>query len=204
MVAVGAGLVIVWYMSDHAAVPPVVLPAQAAIPQPAGNDSLLVTHPAVPTNITAQPPSSRGWTNPVQNVDPRPWEQILDSILTGAGEASEKADMLTNLMTLAPVEAEVELAQHLVNLAEDDHYDGAAAFLTNATTPAAVATVLLNDLLNRKNTLKLPMLLVIARNQDHPLKDQAKDMLELFLQADYSTNWDQWASAVDTWLQENQ
>jgi hypothetical protein len=29
-------------------------------------------------------------------------------------------------------------------------------------------------------------------------------MLELFLQADYSTNWDQWGGAVDAWLQQNQ
>jgi len=27
--------------------------------------------------------------------------------------------------------------------------------------------------------------------------------LELFLQADYSTNWDQWQAAVDDWLQQN-
>jgi hypothetical protein len=48
------------------------------------------------------------------------------------------------------------------------------------------------------------MLLAIARNNEHPLKDQAKDMLELFLQADYGTNWDDWSSAVDNWLQQNQ
>ena len=59
-------------------------------------------------------------------------------------------------------------------------------------TPSAVSTLLMNDLLNRHNSLKLPMLLAVASNGDHPLKDQAKDMLELFLQADYGTNWDQW------------
>jgi hypothetical protein len=89
-------------------------------------------------------------------------------------------------------------------MAQDDHYDGVAGLLTNATTQPEVATVLMNDLLNRRNTLKLPMLLAIARNNEHPLKDQAKDMLELFLQADYGTNWDDWSSAVDNWLQQNQ
>jgi hypothetical protein len=112
--------------------------------------------------------------------------------------------MITNLMRVAPEEAQVELAQHLINMTQDDHYDGVAQLLTNATTQAAVSTVLMNDLLNRRNNLKLPMLLAIARNEDHPLKDQARDMLELFLQADYSTNWDQWAGAVDAWLQQNQ
>jgi hypothetical protein len=61
----------------------------------------------------------------------------------------------------------------------------------------------MNDLLNRRNTLKLPMLLAIASNTDHPLAGQAKDMLELFLQTDYGTNWNQWSDAVTTWLQQN-
>jgi hypothetical protein len=66
-----------------------------------------------------------------------------------------------------------------------------------------VANVLLNDLLNRNNTLKLPMLLAIARNSDHPLKDQALDLLGLLTQKDNGTNWDQWSTSVDTWLQDN-
>ena len=140
----------------------------------------------------------------MEAADSRPWEERLDGILLGAGEVNDKADMIRKLMTLAPAEAQVELAHHLVNMVQDDHYDGAAELLTNATTQPEVATVLMNDLLNRRNTLKLPMLLAIARNDDHPLKDQAKDMLELFLQADYATNWDQWSSAVDAWLQQNE
>jgi hypothetical protein len=100
-------------------------------------------------------------------------------------------------------EAQVELTQHLVNMVQDDHYDGAAQLLTNSTTPAAVSTVLMNDLLNRNNTLKLPMLLDVASDGDHPLKDQARDMLELLIQEDDGTNWDQWAASISTWLQNN-
>jgi hypothetical protein len=88
-------------------------------------------------------------------------------------------------------------------MTQDDHYDGVAQLLTNAATQSAVSTILMDDLLNRKNTLKLPMLLAIARNGDHPLGGQARDMLELFIQTDYGTNWDQWADAIDTWMQQN-
>ncbi len=88
-------------------------------------------------------------------------------------------------------------------MVQDDHYDGAAQLLTNAVTPSAVSTVLMNDLLNRANTLKLPMLLAVAQNTDHPLKDQAREMLELLLQQDNGSNWDQWSAAIDTWLQNN-
>ena len=88
-------------------------------------------------------------------------------------------------------------------MVQDDHYDGTAAMLTNAATPADVSDVLMNDLLNRNNALKLPMLLAIARNDNHPLKDQALDLLGLLTQEDNGTNWDQWSSTIDTWLQNN-
>lgn len=204
VVAIGAGLLIAWYMGNHDKVAPVVLPETAQISQPAVIGPPLVTSNKAPVSGSALPALERGFTNTVEEVDSRPWEQRLDGILLGAGEPNDKSDMIRKLMTVAPVEAQVELAQHLINMTQDDHYDGVAELLTNTTTQTAVATVLMNDLLNRRNTLKLPMLLAVARNEDHALKDQAKDMLELFLQADYAANWDQWASAVDTWLQQNQ
>jgi len=204
MVAIGAGLVIAWYMGSHETAPPVVLTNEAPLLQ----TSDLAPPPPPPAKGpalgVALPPLTPVWTNPVDPSAALHWEEKLDDILLRGGEPNDKADLITNLMRSAPPEAQVELAQHLINMAQDDHYDGTAEMLTNATTPAAVATVLMNDLLNRRNNLKLPMLLAIARNDDHPLKDQAKDMLELFLQADYGTNWDQWASAVDAWLQDNQ
>ena len=149
----------------------------------------------------------RGWTNPVPDPDAQHWEQKLDEILLGSSgiaEVNDKSDAILKLMTVAPPNGQRELAQHLINMTQDDHYDGVAQLLTNAATQTDVSTVLMNDLLNRRNTLKLPMLLAIARNPDHPLDGQAKDMLSLFLQADYDTNWDQWSAAVDTWLQQNQ
>jgi hypothetical protein len=88
-------------------------------------------------------------------------------------------------------------------MVRDDHYDGAAQLLTNAATPTAVSSVLMNDLLNRNNTLKLPMLLSVAREDNNPLKDQAREMLELLIQEDNGTNWDQWSSSIDAWLQNN-
>ena len=204
MVAIGAGRLIAWWMDIHQAAAPVVLSEQIRIPPPVVIEPSVPAPVSLPVHSSVQPPMARGGINPAEAADSLLWEQKLDSILMAGGEANDKADAIRKLMTVAPAGAEVELAQHLINMTQDDHYDGAAELLTNATTPAAVATVLMNDLLNRRNTLKLPMLLAIARNDEHPLKDQAKDMLELFLQADYSTNWEQWSGAVDTWLQDNQ
>ena len=101
------------------------------------------------------------------------WEQQLDDILLGDDDDNGKADKLLALIPQAPAEAQQELAQHLVNMVQDDHYDGAAE------------------------------LLAIARNSAHPLKDQALDLLGLLTQEDNGTNWDQWGATIDTWLQDN-
>ena len=90
-------------------------------------------------------------------------------------------------------------------MVQDDHYADTANLLTNSTTPSAVSTVLMNDLLNRNNSLKLPMLLDIARTDDHPLRDQAREMLELLLQEDHGSNWDDWSTSINNFLaQQNQ
>jgi hypothetical protein len=47
------------------------------------------------------------------------------------------------------------------------------------------------------------MLLAVASDNDHPLKDQARNLLELMIQEDDGTNWDQWAASINTWLQNN-
>jgi hypothetical protein len=204
MVAIGLGLLI-GRLSYRGGTPPVKLVDPIQLPRPTEPSTAIPTNVQVRNPVTQQPPPPQeaGWTNPAPEADSGPWEQRLDKILMEGGDVNDKSDMIRNLMTAAPDDAQVELAQHLINMTQDDHYDGAAELLTNATTQTSVATVLMNDLLNRRNSLKLPMLLAIARNDEHPLKDQARDMLELFLQADYSTNWDQWQSAVDDWLQQN-
>lgn len=131
------------------------------------------------------------------------WEKQLDDVLLSDTDPNTKADKILALIPTAPAAAQVELSQHLVNMVQDDHYDGAAQLLTNSTTPVGVSTVLMNDLLNRTATLKLPMLLAVARDNDHPLNGQARDMLELLLQEDNGTNWDQWGASINTWLQNN-
>jgi hypothetical protein len=203
-VAIGAGLLYALWTGRHEMATPVVSAGAIQLLEPTIPEPALAGPVKASATGSTRRPAGQGWTNQTEPADSRPWEQRLDGILLGAGEINDKADMIRKLMKDAPAEAQVELAHHLINMVQDDHYDGAAELLTNASTQPEVATVLMNDLLNRRNTLKLPMLLAIARNDDHPLKDQAKDMLELFLQADYGTNWDQWASAVDVWLQQNQ
>jgi hypothetical protein len=193
------GTLIGWLVSRRGDVAPVAVPAVT-------NQPLAVAPQAADAPVTKPLPvvreSRHAKASRVDDGFPD-WEQRLDDILLGDDDENGKADRILALIPRAPAEAQQELAQHLVNMVQDDHYDGTAEMLTNAATPADVSNVLMNDLLNRNNGLKLPMLLAIARNSDHPLKDQALDLLGLLTQEDNGTNWDQWSSTIDTWLQNN-
>jgi hypothetical protein len=201
--AAAVGLLIGWMASRQGDVAPIVVPPSSIPP-------MLVLPQAPPTTpeptVATVAPRRAAQTEPVPAPAPQyatDWEQKLDDILLSDVDANTKADRILALIPTAPPDAQVELSQHLVNMVQDDHYDGAAQLLTNAVTPSAVSTVLMNDLLNRNNTLKLPMLLAVAQNSDHPLRDQAREMLELLLQQDNGSNWDQWSAAINTWLQNN-
>jgi len=205
-VAAVLGTLIGWLASRQGDVAPVAVPPASA---PAANPSLAIAPAAAQTPdprsvpiIIHEPVREEPGVGADQGFPD--WEQKLDDILLAEEEPNTKADRILALIPTAPPDAQVELSQHLVNMVQDDHYAGAAQLLTNAVTPSAVSTVLMNDLLNRANTIKLPMLLAVAQNSDHPLKDQAREMLELLLQQDNGTNWDQWSSSIDTWLQNNQ
>ena len=201
-VAGGMGILIGWLASRQGSVQPIIVPATSE-PSPV----ILPAAPPAPAAGPARPALASRAKLPAADsmIDPGPaeWEQKLDAVLLSEADDNTKADRILALIPTAPPDAQAELSQHLVNMVRDDHYDGAAQLLTNAATPTAVSSVLMNDLLNRNNTLKLPMLLSVAREDNNPLKDQAREMLELLIQEDNGTNWDQWSSSIDAWLQNN-
>jgi hypothetical protein len=202
----GVGVFIGWMKSGAGDIQPIAVP-------PSSNQSSILIAPVDMTSDGTPLVSTAGALRvkrprPVHLPPPPPeenmeWEQQLDDVLLADTDPNTKADRILALIPTAPTNAQVELSQHLVNMVQDDHYDGAAQLLTNPATPSDVSTVLMNDLLNRNNTLKLPMLLSVARDDDHPLKDQAREMLELLIQQDDGTNWDQWGASINTWLQNN-
>jgi hypothetical protein len=71
------------------------------------------------------------------------------------------------------------------------------------TTSSNVDEVLLADVLNRNGSLKMPILLQVARTPNHPLAAEAKDMLERLLEEDYGTDWTRWETKMRAYLKEN-
>jgi hypothetical protein len=165
------------------------------------DDGTMETNPVVAVNT---PPDAGDKPEEDEKPAPPTWEDTLDGILLGDENEDAKADKIIALMQYAPADAQEELSQHAVNMTQDTHYDGLSNLLMNVSTSTNVAEVLLNDLLNRDNKLKLTMLLKVFETPDHPMKENAHDMLQLFVQEDYGTDNKKWEDAVAEWLKDNE
>lgn len=138
-------------------------------------------------------------------VDGLPWEEKLDQILLDEGsDENAKADQLLKMIPSLSEEAQLEVLQHVVNLVSDDHFEATGQILTNHLSNEEVLSVLMTDLMNRTNTLKLPLLLQLAKNEEHPLRQEAKDLLEFYVEEDHGTNWPLWEKGIQKWLKENE
>jgi hypothetical protein len=131
------------------------------------------------------------------------WEDKVDEILGSTSSDPDKAKQMLEMFPQLSAAGQEEVAQHLSNLMPDQDYGLMQAYLTNAALPEEVLDVLLGDVLNRPNSLKLPALLAVARTPQHPKAAEAKDFLELFLEEDYGNDWEKWQGSMEQWLKEN-
>jgi hypothetical protein len=152
--------------------------------QPLANDGLMGTSSAT-TNLVAG------------------WEDKVDEILGSDSSDPDKARQMLEMFPTLPADGQEELGQHLSNLLPDQDYGLLRKHLTNPDLPEDVLDVLLDDVLNRPNSLKLPALLEVARSPQHPKAAEAKDFLELFLEEDYGADWDKWQAGMEQWLKDN-
>jgi len=182
--------------------------------------------PSQPTTVSVTPappaPAAPSVTPAVPAPSPRPaavaaapttqapatglitdWEQRIDTLLTTAGDESAKSKELLSLLPNLPEDGQVEAAQHLSNLLADEDFKLLTPTLTNAAMPEAVLDVLMTDVLNRPNGLKLTALLDVARVPNHPKAEEARDILEVYVDENFGENWAGWQSAIDKWLKEN-
>ena len=154
--------------------------------------------PPEPTTHQSPPAVSATGTNLITD-----WEDKVDEILGPEGEDSEKVKKLLEMFPRLPEDGQVEVAQHLSNLVPDENYEPLGKYLKDPKLPEPVLDVLLADLLNRPNSVKLPLLIDVAREPQHAKATEAKDLLELFLEEDYGTDWTKWQAKMEEWLKAN-
>lgn len=172
------------------------------VPTPAAKLPPTMTAPAqvtVPPTAPAEDP----------NAKIADWEQRIDDVLTGQEDETLKAKKLLAVFDRLPEDGQVEAAQHISNLLPDEEYAELGKHLRDPKTPEAVLEVLMTDVLNRPNQLKLDTLFDVARTPNHPKAAEAFDVLEVFLDdvdwdAVRSTgNWEPVRTEKDKWLKEN-
>ncbi len=195
LLAVAVGIFITLWVTrapEEAPVAPIVQETPAEPPAPPTR----IPKPRTETAETAPPVQPDGPQVTADN-----WEDILTDILgSDSMDEDEKADKIADMIPNLPEAAQKELAEHLVNLASDEKYAKSAEILKNEKTPASVSDVLLSDLFNRDDELKMPIILDLAKNENHPMKDEARKMLGMIIQEDYGTDWDKWTEAVNSML----
>lgn len=131
------------------------------------------------------------------------WEDRLDHILASDAEDDVKARQMLAFFPNLPPEGQHEVAQHMVNLTPDADFPALAGVMLDPAADEEIQDIILGDALNRPNTMKLPLLLEVARTPNHPKATEARDILELFLENDYGNDWAQWQTGVQQWLQQN-
>lgn len=206
---VAVGILVGWWGSSGPA-PRVTAPVE---PAPVATSPVANTPPTPIANGPAVPPAPVNPTSgaPVAVVAPEAaradlitnWEDRVDDILSSDSEDTNKVQELFAMFPHLPEDGQVEVAQHLSNLVPDEDYAPLGKLLEDAKLPDGVLDVLMSDVLNRPNSEKLPTLLDVAQNPDHSKAGEAKDLLELYLDEDYGTDWAKWRQGVQQWLKDN-
>ena len=198
---VGAAL---WFLNSGQ--PPLQVPSIALATPGAvfpktvpGVQRALDTTPKPKATAVAKPTTT---PKPVEIAD---WDRKIDEILRANPDNSDAANsataqMLINLLPTLPAEGQGEAAQHITNLLADKDYSKVMPFLKNPATAEEVLDVLVTDLMNRDDSVKLPALLEIAKVPNHPTREEALTDLQIFLDEDYGNDFGKWEAAMKAYL----
>jgi hypothetical protein len=115
----------------------------------------------------------------------------------------EKAEELFSMFTKLDWQGQRKVALAAVSQVSDADYKLIRERLLNPKLDRRVLSVFLTDTLKRKNSIKMPALLELARTDGHPLQEEARGLLCVFIQKNYGADWAKWEKAVDAWLANN-
>jgi hypothetical protein len=130
------------------------------------------------------------------------WEIRIDEVLGLDADPSEVGRKLVDMLPRLPVDGRVEALQHAVNLLADEDYAPMGQMLGDPKIPEDEVEILMRDVLNRPDALKLPLLLQVARTGGHVKAGEAREILEVLLGESYGDDWDKWQTGVNELLKE--
>jgi hypothetical protein len=123
------------------------------------------------------------------------------SIVTNAPlTVSEKVQALGVMLAGENREAQRRLAHVVVRVSDDDSFRYVRRLILEPGWHPQIHSALMSGTLKRSNSVKLPVLLDLARKQDHPQREEAKQLLAHLLAVDHGSDWAAWEKAMKTWL----
>ncbi|HKQ40535.1 MAG TPA: hypothetical protein VJ063_20865 [Verrucomicrobiae bacterium] len=176
--------------------------------QPTAAPSVAVQEKAsAPTNVTRPgAASNKATVAGVKDPATKPtgeWKAKMQTILSANTSAQQKIDDLKEMLSkLAEAEAE-EAVRDLTTRVKNEGYAFLKPLTVDPNLPEPVRDEFMVDLMNRPNSLRIPLFLEIARNPDHPDHESAFDTLEAFTGLKYGADWDGWEKGIQQWLKEN-
>jgi hypothetical protein len=143
-------------------------------------------------------------TKPVTKPQPTgEGKQKMEAILASTASPEAKVQQIRDLLSkLSELEAE-QAVQALTHAVKDDSFGFIKPLVVDPTLPEPVRDEFMVDLMNRPNSIRIPLFLEIARNPDHPDHENTYDTLEIFTGMKYGADWNAWEKGIDTWLKEN-
>lgn len=142
--------------------------------------------------LTATRPASALQAQPSTEA----WSGAIDTILRDNNDVAEKSRRMVQLFPHLPPALQPEAAQHLVNFATDESPEAVLEPLLSENSNADAQSVLLLGLLQRTDKIRLPGLLKVARNPNHPSSPEALQYLQFLLESDHGLDWAQWEQAI--------
>lgn len=174
---------------------------EVAEQQPAGPDFTAAQEPMPSTPRSAAPA-------PLRQAIPAPlvsWEQQLEGILNAPGDTDTAVRALLETLPGLPVEAQEQYIAYALNLGRTGDFSGAAAVYQQPGTPLSVLQAIFDEALNRPDQVKLPFLAKTADFPNHPLADEARDLLQLYMDREPGTVLPgTWEITVRDYLYKNQ
>ena len=176
------------------------LPTETAPAAPAasGKTGAPLTKPL--TRIGIRPATTEVTVTPAAPTMIANWPERIDELLLSADPEPKKAEQLLAMLPNLPLDGQEQAAQHMVNLLTDEQFPATARYLNDTNTPETVVTLLMNDLLNRPDPVKLPMLLDLAQVAGHPLAEESKTILGIYVEKDFGDNWNEWRQGIAEYL----
>jgi hypothetical protein len=188
----------------------VLLPTrEVAPPSPPAESLARVSTPVAPVADGFPPSPSTGTASGPVTLTTLPgttdWEDRLDNILSAEADNQTTVGQLLDGLQSLPVEAQEEYIAHALNLCEDEDYARVETIYLAAGTPTEVSEEIFNDVLNRPDEIKLPLLAKTLRNPAHPMASEAREILEMYLDLDEgAVPPSGWEPAVRQYLVEEQ